>query len=94
MNNYLNNLNEDIYQLDLNKEIETTINNLPALHINFIGKATLNNSKGQNVSKKVLIDFYFVQKQAKLYVIRTEIFDNNYNSIKDIKKILQTIKFQ
>lgn len=94
MNDYLNNLNEDIYQLDLNKEVEMKIDNLATLNINLIGKATLNSSNGLSTSKKVSINFYFVQKDKKLYVIRTEIFDNNSDSIKEINKILQSIKFQ
>lgn len=94
MNDYLNNLNEDIYQLDLNKEVEMKIDNLATLNINLIGKATLNSSNGLSTSKKVSINFYFVQKDNKLYVIRTEIFDNNSDSIKEINKILQSIKFQ
>lgn len=94
MNDYLNNLNEDIYQLDLNKEVEMKIDNLATLNINLIGKATLNSLNGLSTSNKVSINFYFVQKDKKLYVIRTEIFDNNSDSIKEINKILQSIKFQ
>ena len=38
--------------------------------------------------------FYFIEKGKKIYVIRTEIFNNNQNAVKDVEKILQTIKFQ
>ncbi|MDM1297016.1 hypothetical protein HXZ94_00660 [Empedobacter falsenii] len=91
---YLNNIDENIYQLELNEQPETTIDNLPTTHFTLTGTATLNHPNGQNMSKNVSIDFYFVEKGKKLYVIRTEIFNNNQNAVKEVEKILQTIKFQ
>ena len=91
---YLNNIDENIYQLELNEQPETIIDNLLATRFTLTGTANLSHPNGQNMSKNVSIDFYFIEKGKKIYVIRTEIFNNNQNAVKDVEKILQTIKFQ